>query len=344
MHIPARLVALAVLVLATARPATTQDWQVVEPGGDTVCSDGSPYRFFVRPGDPGRLLVEFEGGGACWDANTCSADVYNRRITIDPAQAARDGLLVGIYDVANPENPFRDWTHVYVPYCTGDLHWGTTSQTYMGAQGPFVVHHRGAINARSAIDWTLQNVPAPSRLFVAGCSAGGYGSIFWSAHLQALYPGAAAGQLGDSAAGVVPSGFFAGPWATWGVAPAWPAFVPALDPATVDVSALTMSQLYEGVAGHYPLASFAQFNRRMDFVQVLFAILTGVDGGLWSERMAASVAAILASSPNFTAYTAEGTDHCVINKPEFYTTEVGGVRLSDWVRRLASEGRPDPVP
>ena len=27
----------------------------------------------------------------------------------------------GMLATANPDNPFRDWTIVYVPYCTGDL-------------------------------------------------------------------------------------------------------------------------------------------------------------------------------------------------------------------------------
>jgi hypothetical protein len=40
------------------------------PGG--VCSDGSPYRFYVSPGDPKKVVLDFQGGGACWDAATCA--------------------------------------------------------------------------------------------------------------------------------------------------------------------------------------------------------------------------------------------------------------------------------
>ena len=39
-------------------------WNAIEPGGETTCSDGTPYRFYVRPGDPARLMVYFQGGGA----------------------------------------------------------------------------------------------------------------------------------------------------------------------------------------------------------------------------------------------------------------------------------------
>ena len=65
------------------------------PGGDTICSDGSPYRFFVHRGDPSKLLIEFEGGGACWSGATCEADVYNKTVTSDPEVGAPDRTAAG---------------------------------------------------------------------------------------------------------------------------------------------------------------------------------------------------------------------------------------------------------
>ena len=44
----------------------SETWNAIEPGGDTLCSDGTPYRFFVHPGNTTKLMVYFEGGGACW--------------------------------------------------------------------------------------------------------------------------------------------------------------------------------------------------------------------------------------------------------------------------------------
>lgn len=331
------------LILFLAGPAVAE-WQTIAPGGDTICSDGSPYRFFVNRGDSARLLVEFEGGGACWDDATCAADLYTRRITVDLGQAERAGLLVGIYDRTNAENPFRDWTHVYVPYCTGDLHWGNNTRTYSGPNGPFAVYHRGAVNASAALAWAAENVPAPSQLFVAGCSAGGYGSILWSAQLMARYSGASAAQFSDSAAGVIPPGFFPMPLANWGAASAWPSFIPSLDLARLDLARLTMTDFYSGVAGHYPLSAFSQFNRLDDTTQMLFYALTGGNLFEWTALMQASIAAIQSSNPNFFGYTAPGTQHCAINSADFYTTQVGGVRLVDWMRSLAATGTPGNVP
>ena len=108
-----------------------------------------------------------------------------------------------------------------------------------------------------------------------------------------------------------------------------------------------MADFYTGVAGYYPLSAFSQFNRLADSTQVLFYILT--KGALvapeeWSTQMQASVAQVRSTSPNFFGYTAPGTEHCVINSPAVYTTEVGGVRLVDWIRNLAETRNAASIP
>jgi len=42
---------------------------LVSPGGMTRCifSGSTPYSFQVIPGDTSKVLVYFQGGGACWD-------------------------------------------------------------------------------------------------------------------------------------------------------------------------------------------------------------------------------------------------------------------------------------
>ena len=334
--------AAAFLLALAASPASAQ-WQTIEPAGDTVCSDGSPFRFFVHPGDPGRLLVEFEGGGGCWSAETCAQEIYTRRITTDPELARRLGLLVGIYDRANPENPFREWTHVYVPYCTGDLHWGNAARSYTTSAGaPLVIQHKGAVNAASALAWTFENVAAPTRVAVVGCSAGGYGSILWAPHVMARYPGAQAVQISDSAAGVVPPGFFGTVLGSWDVAAAWPKDIPALALETLDPAQVGLADLYTGIAGHYPLGTFSQYNVTADTTQVFFAGLTfgrPVAPAEWSAQMQASVDAIAGASPNFASYIAPGSQHCILNSPALYTTSVSRVRLVDWINGLLAGNR-----
>lgn len=344
-----RLAGLTLVAFLALAPSASAQWRTIEPGGATACSDGSPYRFFVHQGDPARLLIEFEGGGACWSGATCEQDVYTRRITVDPEAARQQGLLQGIYDRANPRNPFREYTHLYIPYCTGDLHWGNRAQTYTGAAGnAYQVQHRGAQNAAAALNWALANVAGPSQVFVAGCSAGGYGATLWSARIAQRFPGAALRHLSDSAAGVVAPDFFRTLIEAWNPGDAWPDFIPSLQLGALDPGSVAMADLYAGIAGHFPLASFAQFNTRQDTTQIFFYSLSR--GGLgagdiadWTNGMLASIDRIEAENPNFDAYIAGGMQHCIVNQSSFYTMSVGGRGFSDWVGALAAAGSPGSV-
>ncbi len=348
MRSKSNLGVLTLALLGASSEALAQ-WETVVPGGETICSDGSPYRFFVHRGDPGKLLIEFEGGGACWSGATCEGDVYNRNVTTDREMARQAGQLQGIYDRANPQNPLKDFSHVYIPYCTGDLHWGNSATSYTGSAGnSFVIQHKGALNAASALNWAAANVPAPGQLAVAGCSAGGYGAALWSARIAQAYPGARMVELADSAAGVVPQGFFAVPFQNWNVADAWPGFIPDLAPNRIDPANLSLPIFYTAIAGFYPAASFAQFNTRADSVQIFFYALSkgsisATDAVDWSTNMVASVEQISAQNPNFRAYLAAGNDHCIINRPSFYTQSVSGRKFSDWVATLLAGGDPGQV-
>ena len=110
-------------------------WQTVYPGGETICSRGDPYRFYYRHGDPKKLVVYFQGGGACWNQFTCSvADAIFSDKVYEPEDlnTLADSLFnVGIFDTS-ADGLFKDWSIVYVPYCTGDVHWGNATVEYTG--------------------------------------------------------------------------------------------------------------------------------------------------------------------------------------------------------------------
>jgi hypothetical protein len=57
-------------------PATTaapdhQEWKRVAPGGDCKCADGSKFAFWERGAAPTKVVFYLDGGGACFDAETC---------------------------------------------------------------------------------------------------------------------------------------------------------------------------------------------------------------------------------------------------------------------------------
>jgi hypothetical protein len=132
------------------------------------------------------------------------------------------------------------------------------------------------------------------------------------------------------------------------VADAWPGFIPDLALGRIDPAALSLPKVYSAIAGFYPTASFSQFNTRTDSVQIFFYALSKgsispTDAVDWSAQMAANVEQISAQNPNFRAYLAAGTEHCIINRPSFYALSVSGRKFSDWVTTLLSGGDPGQV-
>ncbi|WP_373692086.1 pectin acetylesterase-family hydrolase [Corallococcus sp. AS-1-6] len=167
----------------------TYPWQKVALPG-LKCGNGSQYKFFVHKTGSPNLLFMMEGGGACWDYDSCSgrlgilgaanpngiADDYMTQFTAKYVSPIVNG--------ADPGLPFRDrkdivtkgWNIVYLPYCTGDVHIGNNAKTYVdatGGQAPLTWYHNGYNNTLAAANYAKQNFPSVQKLLVTGYSAGG---------------------------------------------------------------------------------------------------------------------------------------------------------------------------
>lgn len=297
------------------------------PGG--VCADGSPYRFYVSPGDPKKLLLDFQGGGACWDAATCGPEsrTYRKRVDIQEL-----GLAQGIYNRISVANPFYGWTHVFIPYCTGDLHVGRATVDY----GGFKVHPQGARNAQAALEYVFRNHANPERVFVTGCSAGAYGAVLWADKVLATYRNAQIAVCDDAGVGVVTEDF-----------PGFTAWNPRLPELPGLSSPPKVSEIYRALAQAYPKAVLAQYTTLLDGTQIYFYALmkkeaapseaTAREWAVAAER----AVGFPASEANYTYYLAPGSQHCILPRPELYTLKVGEVSFLDWLRALA-EGKTPP--
>jgi Pectinacetylesterase len=164
-------------------------WQKVTLPG-TVCGNGSQYKFFVRRTSSPNLLFMFEGGGACWDYDTCSGragvlgaanpngitDDYMTQFTAKYVSPIVNGADPGLPLRSKTDLVTKDWNIVYMPYCTGDVHVGNNTATYTdptGANPPLVWRHNGYANTIAAANYARAQFPNVQKLMVTGFSAGG---------------------------------------------------------------------------------------------------------------------------------------------------------------------------
>ncbi|TKC97882.1 pectin acetylesterase-family hydrolase [Polyangium fumosum] len=163
-------------------PRVYGEWLKVEVPG-TVCGNGSQYKFFVNWSETSNdLAVMFEGGGACWDYDSCTGKTGIRGAA-NPNGIDDDHMVImqHVFPLLRRDegNPARDWNLVYFPYCTGDIHSGNRVTDYVGAPGEGAVefHHSGHPNNLLVTDWLAKQFEHIPRLLVSGCSAGGAGSL-----------------------------------------------------------------------------------------------------------------------------------------------------------------------
>lgn len=146
-------------------PANTWKW-VDFP--DTRCMDDSATGLGVRLNpDSDKLLVVIQGGGACFNAVTCLA-VANPNGFKEANLAGQTEL--GLLSSTDPDNPFKDWNKVFIPYCSGDIFSGAALDK-TGYQGRT---QAGYLNMRHYLTRLVPTFKDVSRVVLSGYSAGGF--------------------------------------------------------------------------------------------------------------------------------------------------------------------------
>jgi hypothetical protein len=138
-----------------------------DAGNGPICIAGTPFSVFTRAGNPSKLLIFEQGGGACWQ------DFYFCNVLAEAQEPPVP--RVGVWDFDSPDNPFADYSIVYMPYCDGSVFSGDND--VVDANFPFgpVRFHRGLRNQSAGMDVAKDMFPNASRITVSGSSAGGVG-------------------------------------------------------------------------------------------------------------------------------------------------------------------------
>lgn len=144
-------------------------------GNGPICIAGTPYSAFTSEANPAKVLIFLQGGGACWQ------NFYFCNILAEDQEPPFP--RVGIWDFDSHDNPFADYSIVYMPFCDGSNFTGDND--VVDASFPFgpVRFHRGLRNLSASMDLAKEIFPHAIRVTVAGSSAGGIGAATFAPFL-----------------------------------------------------------------------------------------------------------------------------------------------------------------
>jgi pectinacetylesterase len=308
-----------------------------------ICMNGSPYHFFAKRGSVNRLLVYYQGGGACWEQLTCSLPACDT--TVNPNGSDNpNNVSGGFADGNNPSNPFRDWNVVFVAYCSCDVHFGDAAQDY-----PLHVEHRGYENSRVVEKWAREHFLDPELVFVTGSSAGAYGAWFNAPLHEGVWPASKFRVLADAGNGVITQSFLDNEFPHWNFAANIPNDIPGL--ADVLVNGTGIVGYTEVITKFFPTTRWAHYATAFDggfggqtgFYNIMLhdnnpvAALSWWEGSCaFHEKMREQALATAAAVPsNYRYYIGTGSRHTMWGSNKVYTDTTGGVPLLvDWVNAM----------
>jgi hypothetical protein len=309
------------------------------------------FAFYFQKGESDNLLIYFNGGGACWDDATCLASL---QLAYDDSPYTKPAFNPSMYEENSPttsggifadaeENPFKNWSKIFIPYCTGDLHIGTKDIQYSDRTGfvsgipstPITIHHRGYDNVMSVREWLKEKLNSkaitPKNILMSGSSAGGYGATFNFPYFQEITEKKVK-LFADSSVGVISKGFvedLLGYGGNWGIENT---LADQFKPLLGRFNSLYMNkQVFMTLAYQYPRNRFAQYTTGSDVVQMqFFKISDQVDKGNtdpyswelsetdfryifpWQIIMNSSVHFLSTFTWNYQFYVGEGTCHIIL--------------------------------
>jgi hypothetical protein len=309
------------------------EWTYVGFEGAT-CDDGSETGIGINPGTSGDLLVFFMGGGACWDYTTCYMANFAAHGPFQEADLASYERWLDsdtIFDREAPENPYADWTFVFVPYCTGDIHGGDSVVTYSKSDGsdPREYHHSGHKNVLAYLERLGATYPAPPRVVVTGASAGGGGATLNYDTFRWYWPDAEMMLLNDSLpffVGDAVQQWMKDTWMqTWNLAP-------LMDEACPDGScAYDFSQVHVQLAEKYPDDRMALLSSEQDQTISTYLLMSEER---YQEELYVLDGQVLGPT-GWKRFFVPGNSHTMVADP--YDFEAEGVTLWTWLGQMTND-------
>ncbi len=300
-----------------------------------TCRDGSPAGIGVRYAENSELLaIYMEGGGACFNTFSCLANPDSI-----PANKFDPGPFGGLFDDQNPDNPMMDYNFIYMPYCTGDVFFGSQADGDVPG-GPQDQQFVGHDNTLIALERIADTFPNPADVVATGESGGGFGAAANYDTIASFFPNNDVILIDDS--GPIFRDQYLAPclqqqWRdVWNVDVSLPQGCSACFGA--DGGGLANYLTY--VQDKYPDAPKGLISSHADStISTFFGFGSNNCNALFPsfpnfEEALYDLRDNILTAPSSGTFYKTGNSHTYISKPDYYTLEVSGVLLVDWVADL----------
>jgi hypothetical protein len=307
----------------------------------TRCSDGSTTGVGVSEGDPTRLMLVLDGGGACISYESCvkspltSTGEFTQRALEQRLRQLEQSPFV--YRNLS-DNPLTGWTYSFVPYCTGDLHSGARQATYTSADQSASVsfYHVGRANLELDLAWLREQYPDVQELVVVGLSAGGFGSLINHVRIRSTWPNARASVVSDSGPPLDKNALERGYGFDW--LQQWNATA-ALDDICDNRCDENLASLVAQTMDTYPDDRFAILASTQDRVNRLFF---GLKSSQYEQALQTTIEERILIKPNARVFIERGATHVLLQDREL--AGASDRPLFAWMRSfLVDDAPPDNV-
>jgi hypothetical protein len=315
------------------------DWKRIVPGGDCACADGSDFAFWerrartTRRARPTRVVLYLDGGGVCFDARSCAfsgrrgeSDFYNWNLSGENPAFRRAGIL----DFDRADNPFRNYSFIYVGSCTGDLDLGDVTRRYSRR---LTVEHNGFVNGTAALDYLAKHYRDAAQVVVVGKTGGSIAAPVYGGLVADLLPDAQVTVFGAQS-GAFPdipdfnAEILGELWGAFANMPDWE----VNEGLTARDWGIPRFWIQAGL--HDPDLVMARFDYAFDPNAARTVEWMGGDASNLLALIDANEAAIEAAGVDMHSYTAPGRKHGILDIDRFYKVKVRGRKLAHWVSRL----------
>lgn len=274
------------------------------------------------------LVVFMDGGGACFNLETCDTAAHDSH----PGNPGSHG----VFSAEDVRNPVQNYSWVWLPYCTGDVHIGQAKNRVAGAERIFDGHG----NVQRAMERAVATWN-PRTLVIGGQSAGGFGSVSSFASVRDHFPKARAVLIDDSGPVIDDKALAPCLQAKWREIWNLNASLPAN--CSCVGSKGNLVSIWSYLRETYPHDSFGLISSINDGVVSTFFSYGELDCKntilpIGYTKLHAGLERL--SDSGVSIYMIPGNTHVHTNS-EFFTREVSGVNLYQWVAELVGPG-PDP--